>query len=325
LLEQNRDYQGLLELKRTVEAIEDLKTSVASLRERAERVRSVTFDPKFPHFPYGALRNSIEANARKSLLKESVRLLYVLLSLAVWLAWPIGVLYLLDAFDVYGYGPFFDDLPHQVGLGVFYALLLAVAVYFLPKAFRAYGGGIVRRRLKRAYRRHKEQLAEAYNDSKAKIGDYQEILDGRLEEFEAKIKEQKREIHRKRAYIKEKELVHPDYIDAIPSLIRLFEVRRAESVKEAMNLYEFERRLAERFDRVQTSLEANRELLKALLEDSRAAHNYERTKDEKQRREAEEAARKESKARREAEREPTKKDRRQARKAKKQERKKRYG
>ncbi len=294
MLEDNKDYQAIVDLTHTIEEADNLREEIADLKEKKSKWEQVTFDSKHKFFPYGQILNLLENEAYKpTFLKRLVHVLYTVFAYLLVLAVPVGVIYLLDVLDVYAYAPFFEELSHWIGLGVVYVLLLVFVAVTAKRLFRRLGEGIDRRRYNRRFKRRKQSVSDALDKSRAMIKEYKNNFLEKAQEAAELIESKTKKLEKLQAEILENSQIPNKYVEHIGAIREYFEDHRAETTKEAINLFAFETAQEAHNKEIVETLQKQHETLLNMSEDFGQMSTLQKRLSEKQAMEERERVREE--------------------------------
>jgi len=294
VLENNKDYQAIVDLTQTIEEAEDLRKEIADLTEKKRKWESVTFDSKHKFFPYGQILRLLESEAYKQTFsKKFVHAAYTVLTYAVLFALPIGVVYLLDALGVYAYDPFFTEVSHWIGLGVFYVLLIVVTGLTAKKLFLRIGEGIDKRRYNRLFKKRKQNVADALDKSRAMIKEYKNDFLEKAQEAGETIENKTKKLDKLQEKILQNAQIPTKYVEHISAIREYFEDHRAETTKEAINLFAFESAQEAHHQKLIETLEKQNQTLSEMSEDFDKMSTLQRRLADKQAKEERERIREE--------------------------------
>jgi len=226
--------------------------------------------------------------------------------------------FVLDYLDIFAYSRFLEEATFGLVIIAAYVVVVAVVLLTFKKCKRKLRAGMDKRKRKRLLKRRKEKLGKALDDSRRMIREYEAAFAEKIEAADQRIEKAQEELSALEEDFARNAFVPIKFIPEIQRVKSYFDERRAETIKEALNLLVTEKREEEHFEHLMEMLKRHLSTLENLEEEFSTVEKYQKTLAEKTLREEREKRREEQMGEREKELARERRQRKKSKKGKKE-------
>lgn len=274
----NKDHRIINELSEKINRAGDLKEEIEDLTVKREKYRNVKFSSEHKFFPYGALMLELDEDVRKRTFGKSFFLfLYLLLTYAALFALPAAAVFVMDYLELFAYSRFLEELVFTIMIIGAYAVVVAVFLLTFKKHRWRLIRGLEKRKRKRLIKKRKEKLGNAMDESRRMIKEYEAAFAEKIEDADERMKKAQEELSALEKEFAQNATVPLKFIPEIRRVKSYFDEKRADTIKEALNLLVAEKREEERFNHLMAMLKKHLSSLEHLGEEFASVQQYQKT------------------------------------------------
>ncbi len=256
MLEENKDYKAITDLRQTIEESNELSDKVDELAQRIKKLKEIKLSPSHKHFPYGRmLEEKRQFMAQRRFTGTLLRYFIVLLIYAVLLFLPAALVFTLDYLFIMPADRLFEDMYYGLLIVVSYIALLLLLFFTFKKTEAMIARLQYRIKGNRYDKKNKADFDEAFTKSKDIIADYEKNIKSDIKALENDFETYQNELTMKQRTIENNAQIPKKFIREVNRLLAYFEERRVDTIKEAINLLVREQREETFHDRVIETLE----------------------------------------------------------------------
>lgn len=265
----NEAYKALKQLQNTINTIDELEKEHAALTNKKAKIAATTVDYKHTHFPFAKAVNELETKAKsKSLGTAIIRTLITVLFSAFIAGIITGIYYILYTQDIIP--GFIIDYHTYILIGL--PIIAIIGIYSLSHTTIKHG--LIERRKKHIINKHKDRLKEAKEKSIEEADRYQQQLNARVKTINEELKTTETNIKGHKHKLEKNQPLPNKYLPALDTIITYFEDKRADTLKEAINLYVKETQDELRYTRLLYAIKDDTIPIDALLDENADLETY---------------------------------------------------
>ncbi len=231
------EHKALKDLTKTIDEANRIRQEIDALKAKQHKLEAVHMSYEHPHFPFYKATVQLEADAKK---KTPLRI-FVIVSIASMISFLVAV----GFYMFYGaittrltVGETLTQILYYTGIVLSLVLLVVFMIKLTPVIYR-HAMDMIRKRM---IIKRQEDLTIAQAESMNMCEEYQTQLNEKLKAIKNDMNELKKNLSGHERVIRDSNLISEEYYGIVHDLLAYFESNRADFVKEALNLYENEKK-----------------------------------------------------------------------------------
>ena len=256
MLENNKEYQAITSLEKTIEEADKTRNELEALKSKRQKIENVSMNPEHKFFPYGQTLNKLDEDGRKrTFLKVLMHAVYILIPYGILFALPLAGIYLLDMYNIINMDLFYTNSAYQFVLAGIYAVVIVITVLTVFKYSRWIWRGQTKRRFNRLRSARHGQLSDTFEESESQIRRFEETLESRVESLNKDIESLDEKLQKYHKKIEDNTMVPRKFIPDIKKIAGYFEDNRVKNIKDAINLHVAEKRQDRMFEDIREAMD----------------------------------------------------------------------
>lgn len=233
MLKNNKDYKALTSLKEHINEVNRLEKTVQEKKQRIKDMQDVSYDYTNEGYPYHDILSQLEEIGQR--FSFGLKLLWVLIVFTL-IAFIAGILlgtsYYLNRFNI---------LPEGALQRGVYIISVALTVILSTVFIILFKSKIKQKLLTMRYhhkvKRQQKNLEEAKNQSLKMIEEEKKQLSKEINVLQKELKEDEINLQGHHNKIEASITIPKQFLQHVDKILTYFEAYRAETIKEAINLY----------------------------------------------------------------------------------------
>ncbi|MFU8786207.1 MAG: hypothetical protein ACNA7U_03090 [Candidatus Izemoplasmataceae bacterium] len=258
----NKDYNALKELVLHIHEATALQINIDKKNEQINDLKQVNIDFNHPEFPYYKAKNTLEETIQKTTILKVITAMVLNSTIGIIFASiPLIISYNLATNDIIAPG---NERLFIIGSIILGVIIFVVLMLVIPKKLWTLQTKIKRIILVKKSEPKIEQAKEA---AIKLVEAYHGKIQDKIVMLQKGIKLDEKELSKHQQKIEKSTILHQKYYKHIDLIFDYFDTNRAETVKEAINLLENERKQDFYFERLLYALK-HKDLTVDQLKDS---------------------------------------------------------
>ncbi len=265
----NDDYKALKELQNTINTIKELEEHFEALMQKKAKIAATTVDYKHNHFPFAKAVKDLEEKAKsKSIGTSLFQVLITVLFSALIAGIFTGVYYFLYMQNTLPASLLDYHRYIIIGLPLLFFILIYLLSHHKIHTF------LTEHRKKNIINKNKETLQVAKEKSIEEAESYQRELNTRIKSINQEIKTTETNIKGHQTKLEKHSLLPQKYYHVLDDILTYFEDKRADTLKEAINLYVKEKQDTFRYTRLLYAIKDQNIPVEVLLDEKADLETY---------------------------------------------------
>ena len=233
LLKTNKDYKALMSLKEHINEVVRLETVLQEKKESLVNMRNTVFNYTDEGYPYNNVLSRLETEGQRFTFGlKLLWLIVVLIIIGAIFGGLIGLVFVLGNRNLIPEGPILDGIYFIVG-GISVVVSVVLIILLKSKIKR----NLIRMRYHRKINKSQKALEEAKSQSLVQIEQEKKALETNISALQKEVKQDEINLQGHHTKIEASITIPKAFLKHIDQILSYFEAYRAETIKEAINMY----------------------------------------------------------------------------------------